>query len=37
MLEVTLILCLSFALAYPLGYYLAGIFSGQAHFSDRVF
>lgn len=37
MFEVMLILCFSFALSYPLGGYLAGIYSGQVHFSDRVF
>ena len=37
MFEVALIFIASLALAWPLGRYMAGIYSGQAHFSDRLF
>ncbi len=37
MFEVSLILGASLFLAYPIGRYMANIFSGQVHFSDRFF
>lgn len=37
MLEITLILLLALGLAWPLGHYMAGVFSGNSHISDRVF
>jgi K+-transporting ATPase ATPase A chain len=36
-MEIMLILTLSLLLAWPLGSYMTGIFSGQAHWSDRLF
>ena len=37
MLEITLIVVASLMLAWPLGIYMAGIFSAQPHASDRFF
>lgn len=37
MIEIALIFLLALGLAWPLGYYMAGVFSGNPHFSDRVF
>lgn len=37
MLEITLIFLLALGLAWPLGRYMAGVFSGNPHPSDRVF
>lgn len=37
MIEIALIFLLALGLAWPLGCYMAGVFSGQSHFSDRVF
>ncbi|WP_322406673.1 potassium-transporting ATPase subunit KdpA [Idiomarina sp. PL1-037] len=37
MFEIILIMAIAVALAYPLGRYMTGVFSGQAHFSDRLF
>lgn len=37
MLEITLIFLLALGLAWPLGRYMAGVFSGLPHISDRVF
>lgn len=37
MLEMTLIFLLALVLAWPLGRYMAGVFSGTLHASDRVF
>lgn len=37
MLEITLIFVLALGLAWPLGHYMAGVFSGNPHASDRVF
>ncbi|MBO1273369.1 potassium-transporting ATPase subunit KdpA [Shewanella sp. 4t3-1-2LB] len=37
MLEITLIFMLALGLAWPLGRYMAGVFSGRPHISDRVF
>ena len=37
MLEITLIVVASLMLAWPLGIYMAGIFSAQPHASDRIF
>ncbi|WP_337880999.1 potassium-transporting ATPase subunit KdpA [Rheinheimera sp.] len=36
-MEILLILTLALLLAWPLGLYMTGIFSGQAHWSDRLF
>ncbi|MBO8085170.1 MAG: potassium-transporting ATPase subunit KdpA [Marichromatium sp.] len=37
MFEVALIFLIALGLAWPLGRYMAGVFSGQSHFSDRLF
>ncbi|WP_288129224.1 potassium-transporting ATPase subunit KdpA [Microbulbifer sp.] len=37
MLEVSIVFIASLVLAWPLGRYMAGVYSGQAHFSDRLF
>ncbi len=37
MIELSIVLFSAFLLAWPLGRYMSGIFSGQTHFSDRVF
>ena len=37
MLEITLLVVASLMLAWPLGIYMAGIFSAQPHASDRFF
>lgn len=37
MFEVALIFVLALGLAWPLGRYMAGVFSGQSHVSDRLF
>lgn len=37
MIEVALIFLLALGLAWPLGCYMAGVFSGNPHASDRVF
>lgn len=37
MFEVALIFVLALGLAWPLGRYMAGVFSGQPHASDRLF
>ncbi|WP_308367112.1 MULTISPECIES: potassium-transporting ATPase subunit KdpA [unclassified Microbulbifer] len=37
MLEMFLILLTALLLAWPLGRYMTGIYSGQPHFSDRLF
>ena len=37
MLEITLILLLALGLAWPIGRYMAGVFSGCPHASDRIF
>lgn len=37
MLEITLIFVLALGLAWPLGRYMAGVFSGLPHVSDRIF
>ena len=37
MLEITLIFLLALGLAWPLGHYMAGVFSGSPHASDGVF
>ena len=36
-MEIMLILMLALLLAWPLGAYMTGIFSGQRHWSDKVF
>ena len=36
-MEIMLILTLALLLAWPLGAYMTGIFSGQKHWSDKVF
>ncbi len=36
-MEILLILMLALLLAWPLGAYMTGIFSGQKHWSDKVF
>ena len=36
-MDVMLILALALLLAWPLGAYMTGIFSGQKHWSDKVF
>lgn len=36
-MEIMLILILALLLAWPLGAYMTGIFSGQKHWSDKVF
>jgi K+-transporting ATPase ATPase A chain len=37
MFEITLIILFSLLLAWPTGFYMAGIFSAQPHASDRIF
>ena len=37
MIEVALIFLLALGLAWPLGCYMAGVFSGNPHANDRVF
>lgn len=37
MFEITLVIVIALGLAWPLGHYMAGVFSGQPHFSDRIF
>jgi len=37
MFEIALLLTLALLMAWPLGHYMAGIYSGQPHFSDRLF
>ena len=37
MMEIALIILLALILAWPLGHYMAGVFSGSPHISDRVF
>ena len=37
MVEIIIILAASLLLAWPIGKYMAGIYSGQAHASDRIF
>lgn len=37
MIEIILIMAIAIILAYPLGRYMTGVFSGQSHFSDRIF
>ena len=37
MFEVALIFVIALGLAWPLGRYMAGVFSGQPHVSDRLF
>ncbi|OWL85257.1 potassium-transporting ATPase subunit KdpA [Halopseudomonas aestusnigri] len=37
MFEVALIFVLALGLAWPLGLYMAGVFSGEPHVSDRLF
>lgn len=36
-MEILLILTLALLLAWPLGRYMTGVFSGDSHWSDRVF
>lgn len=37
MFEITLIFLLALVLAWPVGRYMAGVYSGTPHFSDRLF
>ncbi|HEY7772521.1 MAG TPA: potassium-transporting ATPase subunit KdpA [Marinagarivorans sp.] len=37
MFEIALIFLIALGLAWPLGRYMAGVFSGQPHLSDRLF
>ncbi len=37
MIEISIVLLAVFLLAWPLGYYMTGIFTGQPHFSDKLF
>lgn len=37
MFEITLVFGIGLGLAWPLGHYMAGVFSGQPHCSDRIF
>lgn len=37
MIEISIVLLAAFLLAWPLGYYMTGIFTSQPHFSDKIF